>query len=130
MTDDLVKRLRARQEFEFIDGYKRVQWEDEVALEAADRIEELEAKLAEAVEALRFSFDTLGEINPSNYSHDDVCLLNDRSVEVILYLNSTLAELKGETDSNILTDDMMLAAAMQARNVAAVIAVLEGETDE
>jgi hypothetical protein len=41
MTDDLVKRLRKRQEFEFIDGHKRVEWEDEDALEAADRIEEL-----------------------------------------------------------------------------------------
>jgi len=43
MSDDLVKRLHERQEFEFIDGYKRVEWEDEDALEAADRIEELEA---------------------------------------------------------------------------------------
>ena len=41
MTDDLAKRLRERQEFEFIDGHKRVEWEDEDALEAADRIEEL-----------------------------------------------------------------------------------------
>jgi hypothetical protein len=45
MTDDLVKRLRKRQEFEFIDGYKRIQWEDEDALEAADRIEELEKSI-------------------------------------------------------------------------------------
>ena len=43
-------------------------------------------------------------------------------------VDEILAELKGETDSNILTDDMMLAAEFQARNVAAVIAVLEGET--
>jgi len=50
--DDLVKRLRKRQEFEFIDGYKRIEWEDDDALEAADRIEELEAELAKAVEAL------------------------------------------------------------------------------
>jgi hypothetical protein len=50
--NDLVKRLRKRQEFEFIDGYKRIEWEDNDALEAADRIEELEAKLAKAVEAL------------------------------------------------------------------------------
>lgn len=50
--DDLVKRLRKRQEFEFIDGYKRIEWEDDDALEAADRIEELEAKLAKAVQAL------------------------------------------------------------------------------
>ena len=41
MTDDLVKRLRERQEFEFIDGHKRVEWQDEEALEAADCIEEL-----------------------------------------------------------------------------------------
>ena len=47
--NDLVKRLRKRQEFEFIDGYKRIEWEDDDALEAADRIEELEAKLAKAV---------------------------------------------------------------------------------
>lgn len=46
--DDLVKRLRKRQEFEFIDGYKRIEWEDDDALVAADRIEELEAKLAKA----------------------------------------------------------------------------------
>ena len=45
MTDDLVKRLRKRQEFEFIDGHKRVEWEDEDALEAAERIETLEARL-------------------------------------------------------------------------------------
>jgi hypothetical protein len=44
MTDDLVKRLRKRQEFEFIDGYKRVEWEDEDALEAADEIERLTKK--------------------------------------------------------------------------------------
>jgi hypothetical protein len=54
MTDEeLVKRLRKRQEFESIDGYKRIEWKDEDALEAADRIEELEAKLAKAVEVLR-----------------------------------------------------------------------------
>jgi hypothetical protein len=45
MTDNLVKRLRARQEFEFIDGHKRVQWQDEDALEAADRIFKLEQVL-------------------------------------------------------------------------------------
>ena len=44
MTSDLVKRLRKRQEFEFIDGYKRIQWEDEDALEAADEIERLTKK--------------------------------------------------------------------------------------
>ena len=51
MTDDLVKRLRERQEFEFIDGHKRVEWEDEDALIAADRIEELEAALHDVTDA-------------------------------------------------------------------------------
>jgi len=50
MTDEeLVKRLRKRQEFEFIDGYKRIEWEDDDALEAADRIEALEEMLDTAV---------------------------------------------------------------------------------
>lgn len=51
MTDDLVKRLRKRQEFEFIDGHKRVEWEDEDALDAADRIEKLEKALKFYAEA-------------------------------------------------------------------------------
>jgi hypothetical protein len=45
MTDDLVKRLRKRREFESIDGYKRVEWEDEDALEAADEIERLKEEI-------------------------------------------------------------------------------------
>jgi hypothetical protein len=48
MSNDLIKRLRKRREFEFIDGYERVEWEDEDALEAADRIEELERERDEA----------------------------------------------------------------------------------
>jgi hypothetical protein len=43
--EELVKRLRERQEFEFIDEYKRVEWEDEDALEAAYRIEYLSKKI-------------------------------------------------------------------------------------
>jgi len=50
MNDDLVKRLRKRQEFEFIDGHKRVEWQDDDALEAADRIEELQVALQLAIE--------------------------------------------------------------------------------
>jgi hypothetical protein len=62
MTDDLVKRLRERQEFEFIDGHKRVEWEDEDALEAADRIEELQRQLVasdEEIRALRDEIENL-----------------------------------------------------------------------
>jgi hypothetical protein len=50
--EELVKRLRKRQEFESIDGYKRIEWKDEDALEAADRIEELEDKLVKTVRGL------------------------------------------------------------------------------
>jgi len=46
MADDLVKRLRSRCEYEWIDGYKRIEWEDEDAIEAADRIEELEKQIS------------------------------------------------------------------------------------
>ena len=45
----------------------------------------------EARELVQFAYDTLGEINPSNYSHDDVCNLNDKSVEVILAARAFLA---------------------------------------
>ena len=63
MTDDndLVKRLRKRQEFEFIDGYKRIEWEDDDALEAADRIEALEDRLNTAAYLLTESMVQLRE---------------------------------------------------------------------
>ena len=75
----LVKRLRKRQEFEFIDGYKRIEWEDDDALEAADRIEELEAKLAKAVKA----FDRIAGKAP--YADDPYDIAR-----------AALAELKGK----------------------------------
>jgi hypothetical protein len=51
MTDEeLVKRLRKRREAEFIDGCERVEWEDEDALEAADRIEALKDYIKELEE--------------------------------------------------------------------------------
>lgn len=62
-------------------------------------------KYAEAAEAevkrlrdlLQFSHDTLWEINPSNYDHDDVCKLNDASVEVILAIAPELGETHGKS---------------------------------
>lgn len=56
MTDDdkaLVERLRKRREAEMIGGYERIEWEDEDALEAADRIEALSAENERLREALR-----------------------------------------------------------------------------
>lgn len=42
----------------------------------------------EAEKLMVWAVDTLVEINPSNYDHDDVCRMNDASVEVILALQA------------------------------------------
>lgn len=49
------------------------------------------ARVKMVTDLVEWACDTLTEINPSNYGHDDVCRLNDRSVEVIIGL-SALAE--------------------------------------
>ena len=59
-------------------------------------IQMLADDLAKTMEALRWAYDTLKEINPSNYTHDDVCNLNDASVEAIIGIRDTLAELEGK----------------------------------
>lgn len=46
----------------------------------------------EAMALIRWAHDTLYEINPSNYDHDEVCRLNDASVEVILAFAQFLGE--------------------------------------
>lgn len=56
----------------------------------------LEAQLEKAKEALQWAFDTLEEINVSNYDHDQVCSLNEKSVEVALGVRATLAELEAD----------------------------------
>lgn len=40
---------------------------------------------------IAWALNTLGEINVSNYDHDDVCRLNDKTVEVALALQAALA---------------------------------------
>ena len=56
-------------------------------LSLMDEVERLRGELGWAIETLR-------EINPSNYDHDDVCALNYASVEVILGLQKALGETK------------------------------------
>jgi hypothetical protein len=73
------------------DGLLRVVTDNHVAL---CRAEEAEAKLAKAVEALKFTYSTLTEINPSNYDHDQVCEQNSASVEAILSIAAVLDELE------------------------------------
>ena len=89
--DDLVKRLRKRKEFEFIDGYKRIEWEDNDALEAADRIEELEAKLAKAVEAMQ---EAIKLADMPHYGDREDAL--DNCFDAIDLLRTTLSELNGD----------------------------------
>jgi len=79
MSDDLVKRLRRADEYEPLghDGW-----------EAADRIEELETKLAKAVEALERigSGEFSGQMLPSMPPQD----------AAKYFARTTIAELKGE----------------------------------
>ena len=57
----------------------------------------LRTRLAEVEGALRWAHDTLWEINPSNYDHDDVCKINDASVEVILGIAPLIGETHGKS---------------------------------
>ena len=52
---------------------------------------------ADLLNLIRWAHGTLYEINPSNYDHDEVCRLNDASVEVILGLAPVLGETHGKS---------------------------------
>ncbi|GEM_PF-3035738 len=60
--------------------------------------EAAEKRIAEMKELLQWSHDTLLEINPSNYTHDDVCEANAAAVEVILGIAPTLGETHGKAN--------------------------------
>lgn len=60
--------------------------------------EAAEKRIAEMKELLQWSHDTLLEINPSNYTHDDVCEANAAAVEVILGIATTLGETHGKAN--------------------------------
>lgn len=66
----------------------------------------------DAVALIRWAHDTLYEINPSNYDHDEVCRLNDASVEVIL----GLAQFLGERQEAVTDDTERSGAAPAAPN--------------
>jgi len=59
----------------------------ELAAERVRRVE-VEGRVNELNELRLWAYETLMEINISNYDHDDVCRLNAASVEVMLGLNS------------------------------------------
>ena len=94
MSDDLVKRLRDP-------AFGTETTERNLMDKSADRIKELEAKLAKAVEALYFYAD--GEW-PQDYPGGVLYASGDDTPEFKTHLDygdkarATLAELKGETD--------------------------------
>ena len=69
----------------------------DVASNAIADMKSLETQLAAARKAARAAHDTLIEITPSNYNHDDVCQMNDASVEAIFLLADVLGETHGKT---------------------------------
>lgn len=44
---------------------------------------------------IRWAHETLWELNPNNYDHDEVCKVNDAAVEVILGLAPVIGETHG-----------------------------------
>lgn len=70
--------------------------------EANVRAEKAEAELAAAQQReagllglIRWAHETLWELNPDNYDHDEVCKVNDAAVEVILGLAPVIGETHG-----------------------------------
>lgn len=80
---------------------EEAQGSDEVLLQYVAQVKEHEATIAAQAaeierlrEAIKYADSLVTiEINPSNYGHDDVCLLNDQTTEALLHL---LAALKSE----------------------------------
>ncbi|NLS19853.1 hypothetical protein HGP16_25270 [Rhizobium sp. P40RR-XXII] len=75
----------------------RKAWGDNISIDAMAEIEALRVENGELRKLVRWAHDTLYEINPSNYDHDEVCKLNDASVEVILGLAPALGETHGKS---------------------------------
>lgn len=57
-----------------------------------DLLAEKDAEIERLTALLTWAHDTLLEINPSNYDHDDVCNLNAASVEVALAIAPHIKE--------------------------------------
>jgi len=65
----------------------------------ADLIKAKDAEIERLREAINIALDTVTiEINPSNYGHDDVCLLNDQMIEAMLGLQAASEPPKDQTN--------------------------------
>lgn len=60
----------------------------------------LESEVEQLRDLVQWAYEILHEINVSNYDHDDVCRLNDASVEVILGLQTALPKYQKARDRN------------------------------
>ena len=64
---------------------------------AEARLAAVEAERDRMRDLIRWAHDTLWELNPSNYDHDEVCKVNDAAVEVILGLAPVIGETHGHS---------------------------------
>jgi len=77
----------------------REKWSEyEARAEAAEaELVTLRAQVERLTDLIQWAHDTLWELNPGNYGHDDVCKVNDASVEVILGLAPIIGETHGHS---------------------------------
>ena len=100
MSDDLVKRLRNTPNWkreEYGDYKSTATQYDRAPFEAADRIEELEAKLAKAVVGLT-QIERAYYQEATNPSPETIRRMAARMNGIARDTQNAIAELKGETD--------------------------------
>ena len=86
MTDPISARLRSSL------------FKSPITAEAADHIDDQDAKIKALVEAIQDAIDANPtELNLGNYHHDDVCKLQDEAIAVYYILNAALAAAKEPT---------------------------------
>ncbi len=86
MTPERIAELRAILNADLLDQGTAFYMACDDLPSALDTIEAQHRRIEELEAAISWAYETLMEINVSNYTHDDVCNLNNRSVEVILGL--------------------------------------------
>ena len=86
MTPERIAELRTILDADLLDQGTAFYMACEDLPQALDTIKVQQRRIEELEAAISWAYETLMEINVSNYTHDDVCNLNNRSVEVILGL--------------------------------------------
>ena len=79
--DAEIARLLAERDIYDAPAWQANERLNALVAQMADEITDLRDRLTSAENALRETLSLLAfEINPSNYDHEDVCLLNDNSI--------------------------------------------------